>query len=166
MINFDELEPIYLSLLNDERIKKMKDISMHNGSNCYIHSFKVAKRSLKKADRCKKELNGKALLYACILHDYYLYDWRKDRSKKKHHGSKHPLIAAEQAQRDFGIDEFTASIIKSHMYPLNHKYKPASKEAKILLWSDNVIATKEFMTSKRRKKRKENQYLEYISKIR
>ncbi len=165
MINLDELNQIYDSLLKDERILKMKEIPMHRGSNCYIHSFKVAKRSLHKAMKSKKELNLEALLYACILHDYYLYDWRIDRSKKKHHGKNHPFIAAEQAKKDFGIDEFTQELIISHMWPMNIKKFPKSKEAKILAWSDNVIATKEFFVSKARKKKKEQEYLEYISHL-
>lgn len=165
MINLDELNQIYESLLKDERILKMKEIPMHRGSNCYIHSFKVAKRSLHKAMKSKKELNLKALLYACVLHDYYLYDWRIDRSKKKHHGKNHPFIAAEQAKRDFDIDEFTQELIISHMWPMNIKKFPKSKEAKILAWTDNVIATKEFFVSKAHKKKKEQEYLEYISHL-
>ena len=44
-----ELEDIYQSFLHNEKILKMKEISMHRGSNCYIHSFKVAKLAIKRA---------------------------------------------------------------------------------------------------------------------
>ena len=74
-------EDIYQIFLNDERILKMKEIPMHRGSNCYIHSFMVAKTAIAKAIR-KKNVNLKALFYAAVFHDYYLYDWRKDKSKK------------------------------------------------------------------------------------
>ena len=66
------LEAIYQSFLNDEKIIKMKDIPMHRGSNCYIHSFKVAKLAVKRALRHKKG-NLYTILTASILHDYYIY---------------------------------------------------------------------------------------------
>ena len=72
-----QLEEIYQAFLNDERILKMKEISMHRGSNCYIHSFKVAKLAIKRALRHRKG-NLYTILIGAILHDYYLYDWRVD----------------------------------------------------------------------------------------
>ena len=94
----EKLEAIYQSFLNDEKILRMKEISMHRGSNCYEHSFKVAKHAMKIALRGnKKNLNLETLLIGAILHDYYLYDWRKDRSKLKRHTKSHPYIASENA---------------------------------------------------------------------
>ena len=40
------LEELYQKFLNDEKIKRMMQVPMHRGSNCYLHSFKVAKRLL------------------------------------------------------------------------------------------------------------------------
>ena len=91
-----ELEEIYQAFLHDEKILRMKEISMHRGSNCYIHSFKVAKTAIKRALRHNKG-DLKTILLGAILHDYYLYDWRNDRSKMEHHLSAHPHIAAENA---------------------------------------------------------------------
>ena len=68
-----KLEQTYQSFLNDPKILRMKDIPMHRGSNCYIHSFKVAKLAVKRALRHKKG-NLYTILTASILHDYYLYD--------------------------------------------------------------------------------------------
>ena len=98
----ERLEAIYQEFLNDERIKRMKEVPMHFGSNCYLHSFKVAKKAIKHALRFRK-VNLETVLVSAILHDYYLYDWRKDKTLKKHHGTRHPVIASEQALRDFGI---------------------------------------------------------------
>ena len=74
-----ELEDVYQSFLHDERILRMKDIQMHRGSNCYIHSFKVAKLAIKRALRHNKG-DLYVILLGAILHDYYLYDWRKDKT--------------------------------------------------------------------------------------
>ena len=159
-----ELEDIYQSLLNDDRVKQMIEIPMHRGSNCYIHSFKVAKLAIKRA-LSKKSADLKILLYAAIFHDYYLYDWRKDRSKIKHHGKNHPYLAARQAKRDFNIPDESMKIIKAHMWPLNFKEFPRTREAKILTISDKRIATKEALTSKKYKLKRREKDLEYISKL-
>ena len=161
----NELEDLYQSLLNNELILRMKEIPMHRGSNCYVHSFKVAKESIKRALRRKKRLDYKSLLLACIFHDYYLYDWRKDKEKKRHHASNHPYIAIENAIRDFDIPTQVQDIMKSHMWPINIKIFPHSSEAKILMNVDNLIAVKEFLVSSSYKKKHEKENLEFISKL-
>ena len=160
-----ELENLYKGFLNNEKILKMKEIPMHRGSNCYIHSFKVCKYVIKKAIKSKKEYHYKALIIASILHDYYLYDWRKHHELKKRHGKKHPLIADANARKDFNIDEEVSNIIKTHMWPLTPKLYPKSREAKLVNYVDDVIATREFLTSKRFKAKREEKYLQYISHL-
>lgn len=159
-----ELEEIYQTFFNNPLIQKMKEIPMHRGSNCFIHSFKVAKYAISIAIK-RKDYHLKAILIACILHDYYLYDWRKDHEKKKKHGRRHPFIAEANARRDFHIDPEVSEIIKSHMWPLTLKSFPKTKEAKLVNHSDNVIATREFLTCKNYKKKKEQQYLKDIEKL-
>lgn len=157
-----QLEDIYQSFLNDERILKMKDIPMHRGSNCYIHSFKVAKLAIKRALRHKKG-NLFTILIASILHDYYLYDWRTDHSKMKHHLSSHPYTAAENAVKDFSIHEPIKKAIQSHMWPVNIKDFPKTKEARIVSTADKTIYLKEIVCSKAYKTKREEKYLKQIS---
>lgn len=147
-----ELEEIYQTFLNNEKIQQMKSIPMHRGSNCYIHSFKVAKLSIKRALHHKKG-NLEHILIGAILHDYYLYDWRVEKEKRNKHPSKHPGIAAENAKNDFDIDEEIQFIIKSHMWPFNFKDFPSSKEARIVSLADKTIAFKEALTSKKYKEK-------------
>ena len=130
-----ELEEIYQAFLHDEKILRMKEISMHRGSNCYI------------------------------LHDYYLYDWRNDHSKMEHHLSAHPYIAAENAERDFGIHEPIKKVIKSHMWPVNFADFPKTKEARIITLADKHIYIKEIVCSKRYKEKREAKYLRQISTL-
>ena len=159
-----ELEELYNKLLNDPLILKMKEIPMHRGSNCYIHSFKVVKLCVKRALR-RKGYNLKSLIIASALHDYYLYDWRVEREKRKHHGGRHPLIAEANAKRDFNISEDVSHMIKTHMWPLTPSLFPKTKEAKMLNYVDDVIATREFFTCAKHKKKKESKYLDYISHL-
>ena len=159
-----QLEDIYQSFLHDEKILKMKDISMHRGSNCYIHSFKVAKLAIKRALRHNKG-NLYIILLGAILHDYYLYDWRKDRSKMNHHLSEHPYVAAENAERDFGIHAPIKKVIQSHMWPVNFSEFPKTKEARIISNADKTIYLREIVCSKRYKQKREEKYYRQIAKL-
>ena len=159
-----ELEDIYQSFLHDERILLMKNISMHRGSNCYIHSFKVAKLAIKRALRHKKG-DLYIILLGSILHDYYLYDWRIDKSKMKSHLKDHPYIAAENAEKDFGIHEPIKKVIKSHMWPINFTEFPKTKEARIISHADKTIYLREIICSRRYKKKREEKHLKQISTL-
>ena len=158
------LESIYQKFLNDDKVIRMKDIPMHNGSNCYIHSFKVARLAIKRALRHKK-VNLEIVLIASILHDYYLYDWRKEKRYKKDHGKQHPFIASYNAERDFGISKELQIVIESHMWPINIKRFPKTKEARIVTFADKTVATKEFLTSKKFKAKRLNKYMNEISHL-
>ncbi len=161
----DKLENIYQTFLHDEKILKMKEVSMHRGSNTYIHSFKVARLAIKRALRRRKSLDLESLLIASILHDYYLYDWRKNKVLKKRHARRHPFIASENAKRDFNINDFTSEIIKEHMWPFNFKLFPRTKEARIVNNADNSIAFIEVLTSKKHKSKKMDKYLDSIKTL-
>lgn len=159
-----ELEDIYQSFLNDERILRMRDIFMHRGSNCYIHSFKVAKLAVKRALRHNRG-NLIIILVGAILHDYYLYDWRSDPSKKKEHIYKHPYVAAENAARDFGIHEPIKKVIQTHMWPFNIDDFPKTKEARIISLADKTIFLREIMCSVEYKRKRKEKYYKQISKL-
>lgn len=160
----EKLENIYQTLLNDPLVQRMKDIPMHRGSNCYVHSFKVAKLAMKHASKHSK-LDLESLLYAAILHDYYLYDWRKDKTLLKGHAKRHPFLAVEMAQKDFGVNPVVQGIMSSHMWPMNFKHFPKSEEARILSYCDKVIATQEALISKKHKEKHSERYMNFISKL-
>ena len=159
-----ELNDIYQSFLNNDKIKKMMDIPQHRGSNCYYHSFKVAKLAVKRAIR-HKHPNVKAILIGAILHDYYLYDWRVEKDKKYSHLSAHPSIALKNAKEDFELDEEIELIIKTHMWPINIKDFPKSKEARIVTLADKTVALIESLTSTKYKKKRDEKYQKFISTL-
>ena len=160
----ERLENLYQSFLNDEKILRMQDISMHRGSNCYFHCFKVAKKAIKKSLN-RKDVNLEVVLVGAILHDYYLYDWRIDRSKLKKHAKNHPDIAIDNAIKDFNISDDVKRVIKTHMWPINIKAYPNTKEAKLVSLSDKAVTIGESLTSKRYKQKKREKYLSYISHL-
>ena len=162
----DRLENLYQTFLKDEKILRMKDISMHRGSNCYEHSFKVAKKAIKRALRhSDNSINLEVVLLGAILHDYYLYDWRQDRSRLKGHANNHPGIAIENAIRDFDISEEVKTVIKSHMWPINIKSFPNTKEARIVSLADKAVTIGESLSTKKYKQNKREKYLSYISHL-
>ncbi|MBP5216491.1 MAG: HD domain-containing protein [Bacilli bacterium] len=162
----ERLEAIYQSFFHDPRIQRMKEVKMHRGSNCFEHSFKVAKKAIRGALRSKrKNIDLEVVLIGAILHDYYLYDWREDRSKKKGHGRNHQYIASQNAVRDFDISPEVKKVIESHMWPLNLKDYPKSREAKIVSISDKAVALGESLTSIAYKNKKRQKYLDDISTL-
>lgn len=162
----ERLEAIYQSFFHDPRIQKMKEVKMHRGSNCFEHSFKVAKKAIHGALRSRrKNINLEVILIGAILHDYYLYDWREDHSKKKGHAKNHQYIASQNAMRDFDVSPEVKKVIEAHMWPLNFKEYPKSREAKIVSVSDKVVAIQEAFTSCGHKEKKREKYLEDISAL-
>lgn len=162
----EKLENIYQSFLNDEKILRMKNIKMHRGSNCYEHTFKVVKRSMHHVEISKKkDIDPEIVLLGAILHDYYLYDWRTDYSKRKGHAKNHTQIALENASRDFNVSPEVKKVIGSHMWPINIKNYPKSREAKIVSINDKITALCESLTSVRYKNKHREKYLKRISKL-
>ena len=159
-----ELENLYQWFLHNDKMQNMREIPMHRGQNCFVHSFRVAKLAIKRALR-HKEANLKVILLGSLLHDYYLYDWRKNKELRKHHGSRHPYIAAKKAAEDFDIDDDVQAAIVTHMWPINFSKFPRTKEARIISLADKTIAFTEFLTSKRYKSREMNRYINHISRL-
>ena len=157
-----ELENIYQRFLHDDRILRMKEIPMHRGSNCYLHSFKVAKLAVKRALK-KKNADLKTILISSILHDYYLYDWRIEKDKKLFHCATHPAVAVNNATRDFNIDDNVKESILTHMWPWNLFRFPSTKEARILTMADKFTYLKEIITSKKHKQKRKEIELNQIS---
>lgn len=160
-----KLEETYQYYLHHEAILKMQEIPAHRGSNVYLHTFKLVKKVMKKAVKSRKNLDLETLLEATILHDYYLYNWRTAKDKRHGHGKNHPILAAENAKRDFNISDKAAEMIKTHMWPINFKKLPKGREAWLLNKADTSVAFGEFLTSSSYKKKKADKYLSYISTL-
>lgn len=121
----------------DERIKKINIYRAHGITSVYEHSCNVAAMCCWFA-RKMKSINQTDIVIGALLHDYYLYDWHNGVVRKIHH--KHGYKACENATKIFELDEKTKNIIESHMWPLNFKVRPHSKEAVIVNISDKICA--------------------------
>ena len=87
----------------DPRALRMKRYVQHGSISTYDHCLRVARLSYAIARRLPVSVEERSLVRAAFLHDYFLYDWH---TKGDHlHGYHHAAIAAENAERDFGLSE-------------------------------------------------------------
>lgn len=75
-----------------------------------------------------------------MLHDLFLYDWRKKQPDHKGlHAFIHGKIACENANKLFDLNKKEQNIIKSHMWPISLNL-PKSKEAFLITAVDKYCA--------------------------
>ena len=135
---FDKLiRPIAL----DQKALRMKKYIQHGKVTTYSHSLRVAKTAFALNRLLHAGCDERRLVRAAFLHDYFLYDWHTHGDKL--HGYHHPEIAAENAARDFGLDQKEQSIIRTHMWPLTLFHVPASREAWIVTIADKLCGAEE-----------------------
>ena len=132
-----------MHLLEHGDFAKEQEIPHHFCTNVLRHSISVARGSLKLAEKLHIKVNESDLLYGALLHDYFLYNYRKSNSHHGLHGYTHAKIAADNARKDYKINDRVYNIIYSHMFPLNLTHLPKCKEAWIVTFVDKVVALKE-----------------------
>ena len=142
---YNEFKSIIKEIVNSDNFKKMKEIKQHRFTNCYDHSVNVATKCFIYAKKKKMKIDLHSLVRGALLHDFYLYDWRENKSKYKSHTYTHPRVALDNATREFGeLNEIEKDIILSHMWPLTFFKFPKYKESFLVCFSDKICAIKEF----------------------
>ncbi len=138
----EEFELILKDIVSNKVVREMKNYRQHYSTTCFDHCYDAAYTCFL---ICKK-LNWDyvSATRGAMLHDLFLYDWRKkDNRTNKWHAFTHGKIACENAKKEFILTEKEQDIIKSHMWPLTVKL-PKSKEAMLLTFVDKYCALKEF----------------------
>ncbi|MBR3673555.1 MAG: HDIG domain-containing protein [Clostridia bacterium] len=116
----------------------MKEFRQHYDTSCFEHCKNVAFISYK---ICKKlNLDYKSAARAGMLHDLFLYDWRKRQDGRKGlHAFTHPRTALENSKKIFELNEKEEDIILKHMWPLTVKL-PKYSESYIVTIADKYCA--------------------------
>ena len=132
-------------ILQHEEFLKLKDYFHHN-SSIYNHVHDVAYLSYR---ICKfLKLDYRAAARGALLHDFFLYDWRRhdvpDLPREKFHGLEHPKIAVANAKKHFSINDIEEDIIRKHMWPLTI-LPPKYKESYIVSFADKYLSSSEFI---------------------
>ena len=150
--DYKEVYDILSDVQSEEHVQEMKNFVQHGEVSTYEHCENVAKMSydLDKTFSLKSNLN--TLLKGAMLHDFYLYDWHKGDGSKELHGYVHADKAEANAKKYFHVDEDTAKVIHSHMWPLNLTRLPASKEAWIVCIADKCCSLHETLFRRKSKK--------------
>ena len=79
-----------------------------------------------------------------MLHDLFLYDWRKKNGRKGLHAFTHPKTAYENASKLFDLNEKETDIILKHMWPVTFFSLPKYRESYIITFTDKLSALKSF----------------------
>ena len=145
-----EKSEAFRKITENKKYQRTRDLRQHGNVTVFEHSVYVAETSLKLSKKLHIKIDEETMIKCALLHDYFLYDWH-DKNHPKFHGFRHASIAAENANRDFGLTEKEYKAIRSHMFPLNLRI-PTSREALLLTIADKYCAASE--TIKTRKSRR------------
>lgn len=139
--DLQEFEQIIMDMKENEIVQKMKNYRQHYDTSCYEHCLNVSYISYK---ICKKmNLDYVAVARASMVHDLFLYDWRKKQDGRKGlHGFTHPKTSLENAKKLFELSKKEEDIILKHMWPLTAKF-PRYKESWVVIGVDKYCAIKE-----------------------
>ena len=126
----------------------MKEYKQHFDISCYEHSLNVSYLSYK---WCKKfNLDYKSVARAAMLHDLFLYDWRKREDDRKGlHAFTHPKSALNNAKKVTRLNKKEKDIIINHMWPVTIKL-PRYMETYIVTIMDKYSAIVEYKYSKQK----------------
>ena len=138
-----EFQYILKDIIANETVQQMKNYKQHYDTTCFDHCYTAAYYCYL---ICKKyNLDYKSATRAAMLHDLFLYDWRKRQPDRKGlHAFTHGKVACQNACKLFDLNEKEKDIIIKHMWPVTVKF-PKSPEGFILTFVDKYCAISESM---------------------
>ena len=142
-----DIVPIYISKENKMYCGNfIGDINQYKNIDNLLHiSSQVTLASYYCYKICKKlKLDYISCSRAAMLHDLFLYDWRKrENGRKGFHAFTHPKTAYENASKLFNLNDKEADIILKHMWPVTFFSFPKYIESFILTLVDKYCALSE-----------------------
>lgn len=155
-----EFMDIVKDLIENKSIQEMKNFKQHYETSCFEHCFIAAYYSYL---ICKKlNLDYVSAARASMVHDLFLYDWRKRQSDRKGlHAFTHPKTAYLNASKIFSLNKIEKDIILKHMWPVTLFSLPKYRESFVLVIVDKYCALNESFTeiSKRLSNKKSFRYV-------
>lgn len=131
------------AIISNETVQKMKYYRQHCDTSCYEHCLHVAYYTY---FVCKKlGLDYTSATRAAMLHDLFLYDWRKkyrDVDLPGLHAFVHPKIALKNSIKIFDLNAKEQDIILKHMWPVTFAL-PKYIESYIVTFMDKYSAVRE-----------------------
>ena len=131
------------TIIHNETVQQMKNYRQHCDTSCYKHCLYVAYYTYVV---CKKlKLDYISATRAAMLHDLFLYDWRKeyiDEDFDGLHAFTHPKIALRNSMKLFDLNKKEQDIILKHMWPVTISF-PKYIESYIVTFMDKYSAIRE-----------------------
>lgn len=129
-------------IISNDTVKKMRDFRQHSYTSCFDHCLEASYYCFL---ICKKlKLDYVSAARGAMLHDLFLYNWRKRVDGRKGlHAFTHPRLALENAQKLFELNKKEQDIILKHMWPLTI-IPPRYLESFILTLVDKYCVLSEF----------------------
>ena len=137
-LNLDKYDSEFLNIISDllenSEVKKMDEFRQHYNTTCLDHCINVAYYNYL---ICKKlKLDYVSAARAGLLHDLFLYDWRKKQpGRKRLHAFYHPRAALNNSKALFNLNKKEEDIILKHMWPVT-VILPKYKESYITTLTD------------------------------
>jgi len=135
----DEVDKI----IYNESYKDLKNYPRHKYTNTYDHSLRVAVGTAIIAKKFGIDVNS--AIKTALLHDMCFVNYYNQpliSQGERHKGFfafYHPIEAAENAKKEFGLTKEQEKAIKAHMFPLAI-HVPTSRLALALTLADKAIA--------------------------
>ena len=132
-------------IIHSDNFKKTKAHIQHGNMTVNDHCMSVARYSLILNKKLGLHCNKRDLIRGSLLHDYFLYDWHdKDylAERKGLHGFRHPMVALQNADKEYQLTDIQRDIIKKHMWPLS-VVPPACREAWVVTSADKYCSLME-----------------------
>lgn len=145
--NAQDIQTAIQSLSHEGRFSSEKTFLHHRKITVYDHSVHVAEVSLAMANALPFSFDIDSLVRGALLHDYFLYHRNESVKTYVTHGYRHPIVAAENAKADYGLNDIEENIIRRHMFPLT-PIPPKYKEAWVVCIADKCCATMEYLPSR------------------
>lgn len=132
---------IISDMIENNTVKQMNDFKQHYETTCFEHCLVASYYCYL---LCKKfNLDYISCSRAAMVHDLFLYDWRKRQNGRKGlHAFTHPQTAYDNASKLFDLNEKEKDIIVKHMWPVTLGL-PKYKESYILTLVDKYCALNE-----------------------
>lgn len=140
-VNYERFYACIDDLLRDNAVREMDQIRQHTASVTRLgHSLFVSYTTYRICRLLK--LNFDEAARGALLHDLYMYDQHLSMYHKGHL-RRHPAIALENAANRFSLSGIESDAICHHMWPINIKNPPRTKEAIIVCLLDKVCSIAE-----------------------
>jgi len=135
-------------LLETDAVESLDEYTQHRGTSRLQHSIDVAYRSFCVAKVLR--LDYRSVARGALLHDLFLFDWRKTGVSGWMHAREHPNTALANAEEITELNDIEKDIIIKHMWPLTIA-PPKYAESHIVSLVDKVCTVMEVFKRKARK---------------